>query len=362
MSEPNLNDLGVTAEAVDLVEDAVLAEAQAQAAAGAEDEFEQTVALLDAQISELSKEERAIEAKQTGRRQPALLSAIRKRLDHARTRRQRLIDARLERERLALGESARQPTAIPDDKPAPGESERDFLIRTGKLTPFQGKHGYERDQTKGQLTRRRVSNPPASLSIQETKTSTEDDVDVESLQIVPEPSSVPPNSSSINRPTPNSRKRRRVAFDLQKESYGDLKSDDDEESDMNDDADNDSDEDFIPDSSELQKTVVSSKRKRSTLNEGRVQGQATLSESDGGSGSNQTGLPANHDVNDPVDGQLDGPEGDEYVVEEQEEVEFDGGLRMPASIFDRLFPYQRTGVSFPLSLELLRQPPPFCFL
>lgn len=361
MSEPILNDLGVTAEAVDLVEDAVLAEAQAQAAAAAKDDFEQTVSLLDTQISELSKEERTIEAKQTGRRKPALLSAVRKRLDHARTRRQRLLDARLERERLALGESAREPTAIPDDKPASGESERDFLIRTGKLTPFQGKHGYERDQTKNKLTRRRVSNLPDFPSNQERKTSIEDDVDVESLQIAPQPSSAPPNSSSPTRPTPNSRKRRRVAFDLQKESYGDLKSDDDEENDMSEDADNDSDEDFVPDSSDLQKNVVPSKKKRSALNKGRVQGQATLSESDGGSGSNQTGLPANHDLNDPVNGQLDGPEGDEFVVEEQEEVEFDGGLRMPASIFDRLFPYQRTGVSFSLFLGLLCQPPPFRF-
>lgn len=368
MAEPNLNDLGVTAEAVDLVEDAVLAKAQAAASAAAEDDFEQTVATLDSQINVLRKEERSLEAQHTGHRQPAALSGLRKRLDHAYARRQRLIDARSERQRLALGEGAQPPSDVPDDKPASGESERDFLIRIGKLTPFQGQHGYERDQTKGQPIRRRVFNPSGSSLPRERAMCVEDDVDVKSLQLAPgafeqsknTSSSVPSINQAPSKPIRNSRKRQRVSEDRVKRGRNIFSAVDDEESDI-DDGDNDSDEDFVPDTPASRNKVEYKKRKRTTSKNGRAPRTAPLSESDDGIESEQTAFTAGNDIDESVEAQFEGPEGDEYIVEEQEEQEFDGGLRMPASIFDRLFAYQRTGVSFPFSLNLQCQQLLFCF-
>lgn len=349
MPEPDLNDLGVTAEDVDQVEDAVLAEAQAAAAVAADDDFEQTIASVDAQIAALRKEERGLQMQHKDRRQPAGLSALRKRLDHALTRRQGLFEAHLERERLVAGERALKPADIPDDKPSSGESHREFLIRTGKLTPFQGQHGYERDNAQSQPVRRRLSvNNVSSLPCEEASYVSKgvDTKFLEPAMAVLEneeviSSRIPLGEEDSNLPAKNARKCQKLTVGHQARQRDAQSPDDEGISDMDDDGD----EDFVPNDFSSQKNIESKKRNRTATRKSRSFTRAIALKGSDGLESNGTDLEANEGGLEQLEPQSESLEGDDFLVEEQEEVEFEGGLLMPASIYDRLFAYQRTGVS-----------------
>lgn len=326
MPEPTLNDLGVEARAVGTVEDDILADAQARATAAEQDDFEQSLFAIDDQLKQLRAEERVL-VRQNAK---SKLSSIRKRIETALGRRKALIDAHDERKRIATAGGAAS-IAVSDDKPAGGESERDFLIRTGKLTPFQGQNGYERRTGSApdiiaKPTRRRLSD----FAHQHVVNYTRDDVPQRSSddgsEEPPSLQEFPVFFSSIEKaPSNNSKKRPRVSSH---------RTDSDDEG----GSANCDDEDYKPATSPpcsdeedvISPSVLSAKKRKKAP-----------SRKEGG----KDGDDVQKGDEDEEDRDEDGPEGADVVINEEEELELEGGLRFPASVYDRLFAYQKTGVS-----------------
>lgn len=327
MPEPTLNDLGVEARAVGTVEDDILADAQARATAAEQDDFEQSLFAIDDQLKQLRAEERVL-VRQNAK---SKLSSIRKRIETALGRRKALIDAHDERKRIATAGGAAS-IAVSDDKPAGGESERDFLIRTGKLTPFQGQNGYERRTGSApdiiaKPTRRRLSD----FAHQHVVNYTRDDVPQRSSddgsEEPPSLQEFPVFFSSIEKaPSNNSKKRPRVSSH---------RTDSDDEG----GSANCDDEDYKPATSPpcsdeedvISPSVLSAKKRKKAP-----------SRKEGG----KDGDDVQKGDEDEEDRDEDGPEGADVVINEEEELELEGGLRFPASVYDRLFAYQKTGVQW----------------
>lgn len=285
MADPTLDDLGVKAQNVAAVEDDVLADAKARAEEAEQDDLQQTVASIDNQLASLRAEERALS--RGGNAKPAKLQALRKRIQSATARKQSLYEAHDERRRIAVVNQAAASTAVSDDTRGEDESERDFLIRTGKLTPFQGQKGYERrsaiQPVETQSRKRLRPSTPPSDGDGESESNSEPDGDY-----------VPNGSSAFS----------------------------DEDGDQQSEEDEDADEDF-----EISK-VKSSSRKDGSKKPVKKRRKSNVV-----------------DAGYAIEQQHGAAEGDDVDVSQEEEVEFDGGLRVPATVFDKLFAYQRTGVS-----------------
>lgn len=344
MAEPSFNDLGVTAQTVANVEDAVLADAQAKAAAAEREHFGQALATANDQIKTLRSERTSLQ-RQSVRPSSTKLSALQKRIDNALLRRQRLIDANDERNRLA---NPGLPSAAPADTPADGESHRDFLIRTGKLTPFQGQEGYERRQTASKTLQRSCvqSNAhPASTSdahnrILSNNGVNDDDMHGDSTGKDVDDNDETPFSTvkQSSRSSISSGKEKIPSSTLKRSRSTGTSADDDEyvpdrSSDLSEE-DEEIDDDFeLGRSSSLRSRALKKQRKSSSS-----------VASDHAAGSSR---PSSH--TDHLDGlSHETGEAGDVVVDEKDGEEFEGGLRIPASIFDRLFSYQKTGVSHSL--------------
>lgn len=341
MPEPCLDDLGVTARAVANVEDDVLADAQAQAAVAEQDDFQQSVAAMEEQIIKLRTEQRSLK-KQSLEKTSAKLQSLEKRIEALVARKQAVFDAHEERKRIA---SQNRTAIVSDEKPGEGETEREFLIRTGQLTPFQGQQGYERQHSDAQPTRRRLANPPYPSSPPNTRLgrdkysnsneSERDRFEAVNVQRREQCSKLdcrtfdsPVTSSRTG--TENNRKRSRSTVD----------SDDEDE--------------YVPDASSSDGEAEEDVFTPPAISSGPPQARKKQRKS-----HSSTRAFNNDEGDNPVADEDEGlgkinrneREGDDVVVGEEEEVEFEGGLRVPGSIYDRLFPYQRTGVSKILSFK-----------
>lgn len=331
MSEPSLNDLGVTARAVSTVEDDVLADAHARATVAEQDDHELAVAAVEDQLVKLRAEEQSLRKSVRDRAPQAKLRALRKRMDVAVARKQALLDAHEERKRLSLNASVGIES---DDKPAQGESHRDFLIRTGKLTPFQGQHGYERQPADIEPTRRRVtlSLPSENLKNADidygglTKEKCEPDVNNRkaSNSRQQKHSSNDDSNILVEDESASSRARKR------KRARSNLNSDEDEYNPELSSSNSESEDDDSSFNAKKTSNTRARKKKRVSCS------TPLVSESGNDEGHGQKGsLTSEGNVN----------EENNITLDEEEEVEFEGGLRVPASIYDRLFAYQQTGVS-----------------
>lgn len=342
MADPSLAALGVTAHRVAQVEDAVFADAEAKAANAAQDDFEAAVGSVDDQITALHVEERALRATPSSKPAPAKLAAIRRRISSAQARRQALVDAHEERARLAqeggdgrrVVDSSAASAILADDERVEGESERDFLIRTGRVTPFQGRAGYERQASEALPTRQRA---PRSTNLGDIS-AREDEPDAllrassrkrgacgtRAGPFGCEEKGVGNADEAAGRASST---RKRAARDASLASDGDY-------SPSGSDSESEDDLDY---GSQGEKKRGSASRQLAKKRR-KASGSVGLGESVGDCGaadSKKDEYPAE---------ELEAREGDDVVVEEQEEVEFDGGLRVPGSVYDRLFDYQKTGV------------------
>lgn len=265
MSGQELERLSVRAADADEVAARVVADAE-RAADDAQRED------LEARLAACDEEVRVLRANARGKVNGPDSLAVRKKVAAVLQRRDRLVDAAEARDRIA------------DALPLPGrkddESDREFMIRTGKLTPFQGQYGYERRQSSAAVipTRRRPVPTPAAVAI-------------------------PPSSESVRAPRPSENERINV------DSPGSVE-DHDPDAEYNPGIDNSdgSDADDLDYDAEPE-------LKRQRIDE----------------------LDENSEDGD------DGLEGDAVSMVEEEELEFDGGLRAPSSVYDRLFEYQKTG-------------------
>lgn len=334
MPDSNLNDLGVKAQEVGTVEDDVLNDAQERATAAEQEDFDQAVCTLDEQLTKLRSEERALVTLGTSGRNSSKLQAVRKRIDTAVSRKQSLFDARDERRRIA-NQSALG-SALCDDRPGEGESQREFLIRVGKVTPFQGQQGYERRNTNGhqqtEPTRRRLV--PSSVVDEKNEInlgnvqhavegSSQSIAGKDDTAIVERSYSSGDDDQSAIIPVAErvGRKRPRATSKSAR-------------SEIDSDGDGNEDEEYVPVASPA---CTDDDEETSAVHRGTKKLKKTR---------------LKVKLSNEIEGEEEETfvEGDEVNVGEEEEVEFDGGLRVPASVFDRLFPYQRTGVSFKLNL------------
>lgn len=332
MSEPNLNDLGVRARAVATVEDDVLADAHARATVAEQDDYEQAIATVEDHLVKLRTEERSLKNSLHDRVPSAKFQALRKRIETAIARKQALFDAHEERKRLSSSSSV----AIVSDKQAQGESHRDFLIRTGKLTPFQGQQGYERQPTDIEPTRRRVAHSflSESLKIPEVESSsnfgdkygpecTSPRASEHMRQNLDSKNESDLSEKHEGTPATGSLKRSRSMSDSDEDEYNpelSASSSDSGEGDAN----------FNP--------KCSSSSRPQTRKKMRTSRSSTLATA----GVDNERFAEKGSLKTSGDNSKD---GDDITLAEEEEVEFEGGLRVPGSVYDRLFAYQRTGVS-----------------
>lgn len=361
MPNSPLEGLGVKAADVSAVEDSVLATAEADASKAEAEELSALLREQNVQLAALLKQERILSAGRFSTAASRQLKNIRARIETVKEKRKRITEAaeaRKEiRERAPQKSEKRGGTAEQQD----GESERDFLVRTGKVTPFEAQRG-DVTRTKQPVRRRRtnvgsvevtasVSNVgPGTASVAPETIYSEDALDRgeafephnaneggSSLSLTPQQNteddpgtatgleSIEENDFRV-RKTSKKRKRANSSF-----------SDEDEymPSGPEDDASDDLD------------WKAESLKKRKGRQSSRLSSFADLAED------------ADDEVVDDVQGDsphdlqgLEQREGDEWQPESAEEIEFDGGLRMPASVYDKLFEYQKTGVQWLWELHM----------
>lgn len=322
MSDPTLNDLGVKAQDVSKVEQNVLAAAEAQASAAERSEHDTALATLDLHLSTLRRDEHTLEFTCDG--QPSRkLTALRARIATLLARREKLIDAHAERKRLA----APQVEAVADDVQADGETRRDFLIRTGRLTPFQGHDGYERRQSiETGPTRRRVA--PAHTVDQNVTASVLSDHQEQQERSTDAIEKQTSDDHTHDKSTPATPSRALMTRKRPRPS-SDSEADDDSES-------SDEEPDYVP--SDDNYAVDADEEPDVSTDRSTIKGKKS---------SKRQRIEVVDDSNERPDSERDDLpllEGEDYVLKEEEEVEFDGGLRVPGSVYDRLFDYQKTAV------------------
>ena len=285
MADHNLSELGVTATDVNKVEDQVIAEAEQFAKQAEVEEFQSNLKKVDEELLQLQKQHKTLSQASFSSKRLRELEKIQKKISNLEEKRTKLLEANDAREELKNAQnnnslSDKQYVAIIDDKKHEGESERDFLIRTGRVTPFQGQHGYERRHT--------TTVGPIRNKIQRQEVE------------------ITPVSDSISKRTPS-----------KGSTHKKVESDDEDDYTPDSEEDDDDDETF--------EIEGDSKKRKRTDN-------ASASDANGEQSLNNEEM-------------LPEEEGDDWILDDSEEVEFDGGLKVPSMVYDRLFDYQKTGVS-----------------
>lgn len=297
MTEPNLSDLGVHAQNVEAVEDEIFARAEVHAEKAEAEELAANVRKLDEQLHTLHSEEKLLLRSSFTTRANRRLSTVQKNIRNLESKKRQLLDAKEARQEIKEKSHAAE-GCIADDKRKEGESERDFLVRTGRVTPFQGQFGYERGQgVPSGATRRKLNVGSEHLPVNEGVHQQ--------------------SRSTISREECEQTMPSTVSQEEERKSSAD------------------SDE-YIPSESEtddLFDKEADEKKARRRLKKKKKLSFANAVDYAEESSDEPSG-----------DSPLNFKEGEEWTMEEEEEVEFEGGLRIPCSIYDKLFDYQRTGV------------------
>lgn len=317
MPNSPLSGLDVQATDVATIEHNVLAEAEASALRLEAEEQAQLLGALDNQLIQLRKQERVLASARFSTAGSRQLQALRARIQKVQSKRAKLVEAAEARKEIRDKLPEHGEAQI-----AEGESEKDFLIRTGKVTPFAGQKGYERRQA---APLRRVTTADAPTADERTQEEW--------------------NGVGRARPAKRQRTSANKAFTddpdansgasggkvrVLRSSPRDAEIDDDDYIPTQSEGEEDDEESWEPDKSES----VKQKRKRHPglfVNFVEDADDELLQE------------PRDDDLLD--DSLLERREGSDWEPDDGEELEFDGGLRIPASLYDRLFDYQKTGVS-----------------
>lgn len=332
MPNSPLSGLDVHATDVAAVEHNVLAEAQENALRLEAEEQTQLLSALDNQLIQLRKQERILASARFSTAGNRQLQALRTRIHNVQNKRAKLIEAAEARRQIrdSLPEQTKEAHI------GEGESERDFLVRTGKVTPFAGQRGYERRQA---APVRRVAPTDASTVDKQFQSE--------------ENRAGPARVAKRQRTTTNKiygsstagtdRLSNASGEKVQSTQFNRREADivDDDYVPEQSGGEDDDEEDW-----ELDESSANQKRKRrsiSVMNFDEDADEEIFQESHQKDLSNEF----------PVEER----EGSEWEPEIDEEVEFDGGLRIPSSVYDRLFDYQKTGVSVSLSPFFYH---PFC--
>jgi len=318
MPEADLNDLGVKTADVSLVEDRVVAEAVASAEKAEAEEVENKLQEIDEQINAYRKEEQKLLRATLDSKRRKALEAIRKKIRTANDKRKRFLDAAEARDVLNGGSKEGNGAvngAAAEQKE--GESERDFLIRTGRLTPFQGQFGYERRQSASTPLRRRRGPELSTPNPEELKASFRSKISDRAVELDDGVEGVSPAeefvSSGSESLSANSPKDSDDDFNPAKSGGAELNSDSDE-----------------------QGGTSALKRKRARTRASFVELAGDVDDEESGSLGNLEGKLE----------EIEEREGDDWICDDEEEVEFEGGLRVPSSVYFKLFEYQKTAVSF----------------
>lgn len=319
MSDQNLSKLGVQVEEVSRVEDIVLAQAEANAKQAEAHEFQSNLEKLDNQLQKLRTEELKLSKSSFTVQRSRELDLLKKKICSVVDKKKALQEANSARREIrqrekTLGES------VADDQRAKDESERDFLIRTGKLTPFEGQQGYERRQNKsGPIARRKVNElrVVSPDGLRRSRKNITDGDGTDECQVSANDSLVHSKDSEKSRAIQKSPKRKSVR-NVRKTSDGE--------------------DDYVPEESsdesnysDLKPEKKNSKRRRSF--------------SFGDAIDDIDEEEVLNTARNESDDDLFLAEGDDWAMDDEEEFEFDGGLKIPSSIYDKLFDYQKIGVS-----------------
>lgn len=318
MSDFSLSGLDVHAADVLSVEREVLSKAEANAVQKEKEERTTILKNIDEQLSTLQDQERKLASGKYTSAASRQLQALKKRIDALHLKRRSFVEAEKAREELRDVKS----NSTSDRHKNEGESERDFLIRTGKLTPFEGKVGYERKQAgptrRARSTQQDVKKEAAGFNI-----------GYDHAQVY---KPILSNNSNENHDVSQTHK----PSELKEGSLTQITKD----FDVAGTKESNSDNDYIPDASELRENSGGESSEGSAGNdrsERRKKRKIT--------GLAQDNLRENISSNKHFPETDDELEGSDWEPEDKEEVEFDGGLRIPASVYDKLFEYQKTGVS-----------------
>lgn len=353
MSDDHFASLGVKAADVSAVESSVVAEAEARAFEAEAEEHARLLSEVDEQLATLQKQEKSLSSQRFSTALNRQLKAVQARIQTAKDRRTRLLEARAAREDLRSVEPHHDQNALAtrDEKEpriAEGESERDFLIRTGRLTPFEGQKGYERKPV-GPVRRRRPGAPlePSTsggtldTSDTQTREQQKEDIRIPASNVNFDSDAVNSRDTSgdglVHVEGESARKRRRTGRSSADSDEGDYEPDADE-----------SDNESSKDSDWERKKVTKSRRN------GRSKAESFADLVDDAD-EEMAMCPSGHSSDAD---ELETREGDDVILDNDEEIELDGGLRIPSSVYDRLFDYQKTGVSsrFVASLSHIQGP------
>lgn len=370
MPNSPLAGLGVKAADVSLVEDNVLAAAEAHASQAEAEELSRLLRGQDAQLVALRKQERILSAGRFSTAASRQLRAIRARIQTVREKRARIADAAEARKDIRESAPARKREGAHDDKLPriqEGETEKEFLIRTGKLTPFEAQKG-EQGRHTGHVRRRRIRDGPVQVSevVREEDHAVHHDVaqvtlpqlrgakssaaaklvkgteDVTSQSSAPrrrtrhssvklndaDPS--PGEASDAEGPVSGARRRSSKLLAGKRKRASRSGSDEDE---------------YRPDQSDGDVSEELDWKAEGTKRQKRKSTSNSSSFADLVNDADDEHMGVGRDEASLEEEGLESREGDDWVPDSEEEIEFDGGLRLPASVYDKLFDYQKTGVS-----------------
>eukprot|EP00177_Eucheuma_denticulatum_P007149 GFKZ01012998.1.p1 GENE.GFKZ01012998.1~~GFKZ01012998.1.p1 ORF type:complete len:1086 (+),score=175.22 GFKZ01012998.1:92-3349(+) len=326
MPNSPLSGLGVRAADVASVENNVLAEAEADALRLEATEHAQLLRTLDSQLIELRKQEAILSKGRFSTAANRQLQALRKRILNAEDKRKGLMEAAEARREIRR----KIPEQAKTLQMGQGESEREFLIRTGKVTPFDGQRGYERRQAEPVRRIKTVGMGPGAVAEAQPKGAEEASRPFKRPRTDAEEQKQR-DRSELQTSTTNGQQSPIGRVEQAGKASG---SDEDEyipDESERDDGDDGEDEDWGPGEEK------SSHRKRKSHRKSDLDfGADADAELDPGADSRQ-------DAQRKSEEQL---EGSDWEPENDEEIEFAGGLRIPGSIYDRLFDYQKTGVQW----------------
>lgn len=369
MPNSPLAGLGVKAADVSLVEDNVLAAAEADASQAEAEELSRLLRAQDVQLTALRKQEHIVSAGRFSTAASRQLRSIRARIQTVRQKRARIVDAAEARKEIR--ETAPNKKREADDDKLPrihdGETEKEFLIRTGKLTPFEAQKG-EQGRHTGHLRRRRTRD--GAVQVTELQPEEHGAVPHDPAQAMLPHIRQADRSAAAKAvkgteevTSPTSSPRRRSRHSSVKLSDADLSLEDTPDA-----------GEPVAGSRRRSSNRVAGKRKRATRS-GSDEDEYRPDQSDGevseeldwkAEGTKKRKLRSSSnsssfaDLVDDADDELVGAgrdeisleaeglelrEGDDWVPDSKEEIEFDGSLRIPASVYDKLFDYQKTGVS-----------------
>eukprot|EP00178_Gracilaria_changii_P014002 TRINITY_DN396_c0_g2_i5.p2 TRINITY_DN396_c0_g2~~TRINITY_DN396_c0_g2_i5.p2 ORF type:complete len:320 (-),score=72.35 TRINITY_DN396_c0_g2_i5:1603-2562(-) len=311
MAEPNLSELGVTAKNVEEVEDAIFASAEVQAKNAEAQELDSNIEKLDQQLKTLRAEEQILLKSSFSTRTNRRLGAIQEKIKVVQKKKMKLLEASEARQEIGKRANLVQ-SAIADDERKPDESEHEFLVRTGRITPFQGQSSYQDNQIgSSAIIRRRLKVP-----IQKHQSDEKDELAVG--QEIEE--SINPTTSSSHTNSNCHVKGATTSISTDDGEY--LPADWEEEDALEDDA----------------YSNETGKRKKKRKNK---------FEDDVDFADDEVKEEGSEDIQEFL------VEGDDWVTTDTEEVELEGGLRITSSIYDKLFDYQKTGVRTSMRDDLI---------